>query len=351
LHVGAGTADDLIRLRLNATDLSGVPIDQVVVGQQFQLRGYVQDLRTGATKPGVFAAFQDILYDKGLVSVNASTDPAGLGFQVVFDPAYSNGKSGDIRIPGLVNEIGSVQTSDGPTGSGEKLQFTITLTARNTGTANFLGDPADIKPFHDSLVFDPTTPLTPSQIRYLSDSIRIVAATGGSGSSGGEGNTNLTNAYDVNNDGYVSPIDVLILVNSMNTGASGFLGSPATGGGSGESGSGRYFLDVNRDDYLSPLDALAVINYLNNRSNAGGEGEAAPAITSNSTPLKMELVDVPFTKKRTSTPFDSSVYGPMPSSHDFDKAFAWNDELSDNSETDDELDFLDGLAVDVFRHS
>ena len=352
LHVGADTADDLIRLRLDATDLSGVPIDQVIVGQQFQLRGYVQDLRTAAIKPGVFAAFQDILYDKGLVSVNASTDPAGLGFQVVFDPAYNNGKSGDIRIPGLVNEIGSVQTSDGPTGSGEKLQFTITLTARNTGTANFLGDPADIKPFHDSLVFEPTTPLTPNQIRYLSDSIRIVAAAGGSGSSGGEGNTNATNAYDVNNDGYVSPIDVLILVNSMNTGSSGFLSSPATGGGSGESGSGRYFLDVNRDNYLSPLDALAVINYLNNSNNlAGGEGEGAPAITSNSTPLKTELVDVPFTKKRAITPFDSSIYGPMPSSHDFDKALAWNDDLSAHSETDDELDFLDGLAVDVFRNS
>ncbi|MEI7459471.1 MAG: Ig-like domain-containing protein [Pirellula sp.] len=352
LHVGADTADDLIRLRLDATDLSGVPIDQVIVGQQFQLRGYVQDIRTAAVKPGVFAAFQDILYDKGLVSVNASTDPASLGFQVVFDPAYSNGKSGDIRVPGVVNEIGSVQTSDGPTGSGEKLQFTITLTARNTGTANFLGDPADIKPFHDSLVFEPTTPLTPNQIRYLSDSIRIVAAAGGSGSSGGEGNTNLTNAYDVNNDGYVSPIDVLILVNSMNTGSSGFLGSPATGGGSGESGSGRYFLDVNRDNYLSPLDALAVINYLNNRSNvAGGEGEGAPAITSNSTPLTTQLVDVPFTKKRASTLFDSSVYGPMPSSHDFDKALALNDDLSAHTESDDELDFLDGLAADVFHNS
>ena len=352
LHVGAGTADDFIRLRLDATDLAGVPIDEVTVGKQFQLRGYVQDIRTAAVKPGVFAAFQDILYDKGLVSVDASTDPASLGFKVDFDPAYSNGKSGDIRIPGVVNEIGSVQTSDGPTGSAEKLQFTITLTARNTGTANFLGDPADIKPFHDSLVFEPTTPLTPNQIRYLSDSIRIVAAAGGSGSSGGEGNTNATNAYDVNNDGYVSPIDVLILVNSMNTGSSGLLGDPATGGGNGESGSGRYFLDVNRDNYLSPLDALAVINHLNNRNNlAGGEGEGAPAITSNSTPLTTELVDVPFTKKRASTPFDSSVYGPMPSSHDFDKALAWNDDLSAHSETDDELDFLDGLAVDVFRNS
>jgi hypothetical protein len=138
----------------------------------------------------------------------------------------------------------------------------------------------------------------------------------------------------------------------MNTGSSGFLSSPSTGGGSGESGSGRYFLDVNRDNYLSPLDALAVINYLNNRSNvAGGEGEGAPAITSNSTPLTTQLVDVPFTKKRASTLFDSSVYGPMPSSHDFDKALALNDDLSANSESDDELDFLDGLAVDVFRNS
>ena len=344
LHVGVSTADDVIRLRLSATDLAGTAIDQIVVGQQFQLRGYVEDLRTNPTQAGVFAAFQDILYSSGLVSVNTSTTSPG--FQIVYDSVYGSGQSGDIRIPGLINEVGSFQTSDRPTGAGEKLQFTITMTARNVGTANFLGDPADIKPFHDSFVFDPTTPLTPSQIRYVSDSLTIVSTTGGSGSSGGEGNTNLTNAYDVNNDGFVSPIDVLILVNSMNNGNSGLLSDAS--GGSGEGGVGRYFLDVNSDSYLSPLDALMVINELNARTTGGageGEGSAAPIVSNaNGGTVQSKLVQVPFLKKSTgvSAPV---VYGPLPSSDDLELLFGSGEDVAQSS--DSEFDYLDGLASDV----
>ena len=350
LHVGVSTADDIIRLRLSATDLAGTPIDQITVGQQFQLRGYVEDLRTTANRFGVFAAFQDVLYSKNLVSVNTSTSSSDPGFQVVYDPAFSNGKSGDIRIPGLINEIGSVQSSSNPTGLGEKLQFTITLTARNVGTANFIGDPADIKPFHDSFVFDPTTPLTPAQIRYVSDSILIVSTSGGSGSSGGEGNTNQTNAFDVNNDGFVSPIDVLILVNSLNTGGSGLLTS-GNSTGSGEGGSGRYFVDVNGDNYLSPLDALMVINELNTRQTGGngeGEGESAPIASSTASTFKTELVEVPFARKRSnSSPV--FVYGPMPSTDDVEKAFGLDEYLAQQSSGEEEFDYLEGLASDILR--
>ena len=236
-----------------------------------------------------------------------------------------------------------------PTGLGEKLQFTITLTARNIGTANFIGDPADIKPFHDSFVFDPTTPLAPSQIRYVSDSILIVSTAGGSGSSGGEGNTNLTDAFDVNNDGFVSPIDVLILVNSLNTGGSGLLSGAGNNGASGEGGSSRYFMDVNGDNYLSPLDALMVINELNTRQQRGsGEGEAAPLANATATTFKTELVDVPFANKRsgTSTTF---VYGPMPSTEELEKAFSLDEFLSLQDSEVDEFDYLDGLASDVLN--
>ena len=349
LHVGVSTADDIIRLRLSATDLAGTPIDQVTVGQQFQVRGYVEDLRTTATAFGVFAAYQDILYNTRLVSVNNSTLPSDPGFQVTYAGQYSNAKSGDIRIPGLINEIGSTQTASGPTGLGEKLQFIVTLTARNTGTANFIGDPADIKPFHDSFVFDPTTPLTPSQIRYVSDSILIVSTAGGSGSSGGEGNTNLTNAFDVNNDGFVSPIDVLILVNSLNTGGSGLLSNSGIEGASGEGGSGRFFMDVNGDRYLSPLDALMVINELNNRQNGGsGEGEAAPLANTIATTFKTELVDVPFARKRSDTG-TSFVYGPMPSTEELEKAFSLDEYLSSQDSGEEDFDYLDGLASDVLN--
>ncbi|MCY2983939.1 MAG: Ig-like domain-containing protein [Planctomycetota bacterium] len=348
MHVGAGTADDVVKLRLSATDLAGVPIDQITVGQQFQLRGYVEDLRTSASQFGVFAAFQDILYSSNLVSVNTSTLATDPGFRVDYAPGYSNAKAGDIRIPGLINEIGSAQTGGTPTGLGEKLQFSITLTARNTGTATFIGDPADIKPFHDSFVFDPTTPLLPSQIRYLSDTLLIVSTSGGNGSSGGEGNTNLTNAFDVNNDGFVSPIDVLILVNSLNTGGSGLLAAGSSGG-SGEGGSGKYFLDVNQDSYLSPLDALMVINELNQRQNGGsGEGEAATEAVPLASSFKTQLVEVPFATKR-STVAPAFVYGPLPTTEEVADTFSLDEYLAQQSSGEEEFDYLDGLAADVLK--
>ncbi len=84
---------------------------------------------------------------------------------------------------------------------------------------------------------------------------------------------NPINAMDVNNDGFVSPLDVLVVINALNARVNnkafdtGFGGAP--------------FLDVNADHFVSPLDVLVVINQLNRRSetspSAGGEGEAADA--------------------------------------------------------------------------
>ena len=64
----------------------------------------------------------------------------------------------------------------------------------------------------------------------------------------------------------MSPLDVLVLINDINTKSSRSLeGSP---------GGVAPFLDVNNDRFVSPLDVLVVINYLNRSGSA--EGEAAP---------------------------------------------------------------------------
>ena len=80
---------------------------------------------------------------------------------------------------------------------------------------------------------------------------------------------NPTNRYDVNADGAVSPIDVLIVVNYLNR----------TGGGQLPAGLATPpYLDVDGDGYSTPLDVLNIINYINSRpvtGGASGEGEAA----------------------------------------------------------------------------
>jgi hypothetical protein len=273
LKVGNTSADDKMKIQLKAFDLNGKPITSIPAGSQFELRGYVQDLRVPNTQSGVFAAYQDILYDRGLVSVQTST--SGLGFQIEFATGpngYSNGKSGDIRIPGLINEVGSFQDSASPLGTSELLQFSIRMKANVPGVAKFIADPADISPFHDSLLYsDPRNKVPYDQISYIPADLVI---TGGSGA-GGEGNTNPYDRFDVNNDGFVSPIDALILVNKVNTNGGGPLG----GSGEGEQSGEKYYVDVNEDGFLSPLDILWVVNRINGSGSSGeGEAQAAPAI-------------------------------------------------------------------------
>lgn len=74
-----------------------------------------------------------------------------------------------------------------------------------------------------------------------------------------------TGHRDVNADGFISPIDALLIINFLNTqGPRTVVGLQAP----------PPYRDVNGDNFISAIDALLVINYLNSRSRAGGgEGE------------------------------------------------------------------------------
>ncbi len=64
-------------------------------------------------------------------------------------------------------------------------------------------------------------------------------------------------AIDVNDDGSVAPVDVLVVINDLNESGA----RPLTGPFDNESTAG--YIDVNGDDSVSPVDALIVINLLN----------------------------------------------------------------------------------------
>jgi len=74
---------------------------------------------------------------------------------------------------------------------------------------------------------------------------------------------------DVDADGFVSPIDVLLIINFLN-----FNGSSVSVVGLPDPPPYR---DVNGNNFIDPLDVLEVINFINNRSNGGisGEGEGS----------------------------------------------------------------------------
>lgn len=90
---------------------------------------------------------------------------------------------------------------------------------------------------------------------------------------------NPSRNHDVNADGFVSPIDVLILVNLLNSrGPSipvdGLPGPPD-------------YVDVNGDNFVTPLDALNVIDFINaggSRGSSGGEGEGFSSFDQSDSP-------------------------------------------------------------------
>ncbi len=83
---------------------------------------------------------------------------------------------------------------------------------------------------------------------------------------------NANNPLDVNNDGFIHPLDVLLVVNKINDEGSGDL-PPPTG-----TELPTTFYDCSGDNLVSPLDVLRIVNFLNSQSDAGGESEASPAV-------------------------------------------------------------------------
>jgi hypothetical protein len=92
---------------------------------------------------------------------------------------------------------------------------------------------------------------------------------------------------DVNSDGHVTPLDVLLVINNLNTKGSRSVLSEAIG---------APFVDTSGDNQVSPLDALLVINHLM-RGRGTGEGEA--------TSIGQFLIPFPTVNQAVDSYFDS----------------------------------------------
>ena len=87
---------------------------------------------------------------------------------------------------------------------------------------------------------------------------------------------NPVTSRDVNNDGAISAVDALVLINAINRGdfpAQSPLPSPPNR-------PVPPYLDTNGDGYLTSGDVLLVINYLNALKSGGGEGEGEGSMES-----------------------------------------------------------------------
>jgi hypothetical protein len=251
--------------------VNGTPITSIAQGQTFELRVFVRDLRAddGDGDPNtdrrvVYAAYADLLYGAQLVT------PLGTVNHVT---PYIAQKSGDLSIPGIMNELGAFSEKLTPPSSGgdPALVARIPMRALAVGTAKFRSDPADNLPLNDTLLYEPPGPVGYEKISFGSADLTITNA--GAGGEGGLGRHNGRSPADVNDDGDVAPLDALLVIRDLNA----YGARPLTPRQPGD-----LFLDVVQDDLITPLDALWVINVLNHGGGARGAGEGEAASTASS---------------------------------------------------------------------
>lgn len=154
---------EVLSVRLEVTDLDGNVITNADVGDEFQVRTYIQDLRDGDEAQGVFAAYLDVTYDDQLASVTAA--PA-------FGTTYANGRSGDISTDGLIDEVGAFAGGT-PLLSDEYLLFTVNMRADAEGTLTFGSNAADVLPVRETLFFGTLDPVTEADIDFGSAQLQI----------------------------------------------------------------------------------------------------------------------------------------------------------------------------------
>ncbi|MGB7344632.1 MAG: GEVED domain-containing protein [Pirellulaceae bacterium] len=271
-------ANDRVDIDFNYVDASGNTITSVGVGQTFGVQVLVTGI--GADARAVFAGYVDMLYDSGAITPNNTvsdpvfgTDP--FNFDVTFDDDFqtvnTDGNplaSGTAARPGIIDEFGSFLKSNNDTGTLpgvqiQKLMATLFFTANTAGTTTIVGSPADSRPFQDTLLTGAgdNQVVEVSEIRYHSQTINIV---GGSG----EFIQNPKMAADVNDDGDLSPLDALLVMNRLALQAQNAQGEDAP--------NQQYYLDVSGNGELSPLDALMVLNALSDAraaSQSSAQGE------------------------------------------------------------------------------
>jgi len=204
-HGAEGEASDpKVQIQLTVTDETGTPIDSIGIGETALLNVAARDIRPATDLSGVFAAYTDLRYDADFVTPRISSS-FPFGFDLRFSADYPNGKSGNARTLGLLDEVGAFQAGYTPLGPDPRTVVRIPFDARSitpvddvltgimedspetvldvlandriqTGTARFSGRPADIRPEHATLLFSPPEFIPDSAIEFIDAQLHISAA-------------------------------------------------------------------------------------------------------------------------------------------------------------------------------
>ena len=260
VHVQA--VPERVRVRLEVTDVAGQPISLVELGSEFQVNVWLEE---SAEQPApLTGAFVDLQFDARMAKAAGSFSP-GSGFTV-------GDRFDSVAAPGRITNVGGFAATDVPTG-GNRLLARIPMLANDLGKMAILADRPE---FLSTSLADPAAEsLNNAAIEFEAAQVRII-----------DGFHNAKLPSDINADTFTTPQDALLVINFLTRHGMRVvedMRSLLTAEGedfvaTAANGVFNRYLDSNNDRYVTPMDILQVINRINRQtfsltSSAVGEGE------------------------------------------------------------------------------
>lgn len=155
-----------VLVRMEITDLTAVPQAEFYVGEEFLLRIHVRDNRQDPE--GIFQSFFDVNYDSSRLAVSGSIEHGA---------AFGLGASGSATVPGLIDEVGGIdtdQTAPIPRDA-EEFLFSVPFRATAAGSVAFTADLAE-SPLKTVLFFDSVVGVDLSDIEFVGGTVEILEA-------------------------------------------------------------------------------------------------------------------------------------------------------------------------------
>lgn len=175
-------------VRVELTDLAGNPINSLAVGETFLMKMIAVDARA-FSRPGIYGAYADILFDADLVEVES-------GSEIIYGDGFGVIQKGSF-LPGEIDELGAVSSSIAASNVAESHIATVRFKAIASGTMNFRSEPAD-DANSEFLMFGIDTQIPASAISYGSAPLSI-----------GQSYTVADDSVTITEDSTSTTIDVL----------------------------------------------------------------------------------------------------------------------------------------------
>jgi len=296
------TPNDALDSDTGPNQLQNYPIVEFVAvsSSRTQIAGKLESTPNSTFQIDLFGQQAGVLGNSFATNINVTTDSKGTAFWLYDQPSgiapstvvYATAKN----AVGSQSEISPGQTTEqlftmhAPATTLREVAPSLNITLQRPSTDSSQSLTVKLTNSHPNRVTMPTELTIPSgqlsvqfsvtaidnEILELPTLVRIVAeSTLPDLSSGAIELTVLDNdsqwhnyamPLDVDHDNNVSPLDVITIINYLNSNQNPNLATATAP-------NPRSYIDVDEDLFASPLDVIIVINYLNRRSN--GEGESA----------------------------------------------------------------------------